>query len=147
MTKQIPVLFYYKLYVLCRSYSCNKYIHFQTVASIEQRTRPNLSKTLKGNSPLACVLMCLNMQHVFWVLWICSVIIFRAGIGRRTGIGSRWCHHSTDGPLQASFHHMMFWGGTQKVPLNARSSTVINILLLQNIGRTQQWNLKTFKYI
>lgn len=87
------------------------YFVLQSVASIEQRTRPNLSKTLKGE-----MLGLLNMfpwqsHSKYWMLnepimniltQVCHGLVFfsRAGTVWWTRACCSWCHHTTDHVVQ-----------------------------------------------
>lgn len=81
---------------------------FQSVKSIEERTRPNLCRTLKGGSLLlrshttaSRLLMVTILLRVLVSLCGC-----RAGPLGRTGTGRGRRHHAPDGSLQAQFHRL-----------------------------------------
>lgn len=76
-------------------YCC--WVYFQTVASIEERTRPNLSKSLKGNWKTVII------AHVIELLSMCLkiILLYRAWTSGWPRASSGWCYHSPDSALQA----------------------------------------------
>ena len=91
----------------------------QSVKSIEERTRPNLCKTLKGNRkwysshsqsvrcdlrPVTCDLPIIRGDTYV----MCFFLWCRAGLVRWAGTSCGRCHYTPDGSLQAEFHRLNF---------------------------------------
>lgn len=81
---------------------------FQSVKSIEERTRPNLCKTLKGDHRSSDQTWLPKLADNHDPVCVCVFRLFcrRAGPIGRTGTGRGRRHHAPDGSLQAQFHQL-----------------------------------------
>lgn len=93
-------------YVRCKLIWETVLFFVQTVASIEERTRPNLSKTLIGEKMFHVCLarMLYHIQILCIIVMTCFSDDCRTWVIWWTGTCCSWCDHPTDCALQTTPH-------------------------------------------
>ena len=97
----------------------------QSVKSIEERTRPNLCKTLKGKQSCRCSSpLPAGVRRGSHTLTAMFISLHRAGAVGRPGVSGGGRHHSSNGSLQAQFHPPE---RLEQLGVDARAATHPNI--------------------
>lgn len=110
-----PSIYYYNCHISVYSFI------FQSVKSIEERTRPNLCKTLKGNNLSSDQIWLSVAADNHDLICVFNLSGCRAGPVGRTGTSRGRHHHTPDGSLQAQFHHLNVHRDTRTAVVSTES--------------------------